>query len=235
MANEKLRESTSAGSNEDATTLASSSNRTGMLHLDSIEGSIDRRSVDYEIALTRDDGVLILGDVRRCAEKATAANEHEVAHRIWTVLAEAAVRVENDALLTRALAMVDGALVQARDNKDLAKSIDTSRVNDPGPGQRQVSSSRGVAYDYDRLAADRASGLSQAETARVHDCSPGTVARAVRYVAARDLLLDKSPAVVDDIRQGLPVAELAANYKTEPKVMRWIVSDFWDRRASGRS
>ncbi len=234
MAKEKLQ-SDPAASTDVADESVGDPVSTGMLHLESIEGSIDRRSLDYEIELTRTDGVLVLGDVRRCAEKATASDEHEIAHRIWTVLAEAALRVDNEPLLTRALAMADGALVQARDNSDLAKSIDTSRVNDPGPGQRPTSSSRGVSYDYDRLAADRAAGFSQAETARRHDCSPGTVARAVRYVAIRDALLDESPSVLDDIRQGLPVAELAAKYKTEPKVMRWVVSDFWDRRASGRS
>lgn len=234
MAKEKLRNTENAASTEEDESVASPA-RTGLLHLESIEGSIDRRSLDYEIELGREDGVLVLGDVRRCAEKATEADEHEIAHRIWTVVAEAALRVDNEPLLTRALAMADGALVQVRDNRELAKSVDVSRVNDPGPGQRPTSSSRGVSYDYDRLAADRAAGFSQAEAARRHDCSPGTVARAVRYVAARDKLLEVSPDVVEDIQQGLPVAELAANYKTEPKVMRWIVSDFWDRRASGRS
>ncbi len=234
MANEKLRESEDDAAAHEAAQSTSSFANSGVLHLESIEGSIDRRSLDYEIELDREDGVLTLGDVRRCAERASDANEHEIAHRIWTVVAEAAMRVENDALMTRALAMIDGELVQARDNRDLAKSIDTSRVNDPGPGQRPETASRGVSYDYDRLAADRAAGFSQAETARRHECSPGTVARAVRYVAARDKLLAESPEVVDDIRQGLPVAELAANYKVVPKVMRWVVSDFWDGKASGR-
>ncbi len=237
MAREKLRRTAGSGTKQAAEEQAKTSAKTGTLHLEPISGSIDRRSLAFEIELTRDDGVLVLGDIRLGAERAAEEEAFEIAHRIWTIVAEAANRVDNDTLGAKALAMADGALVQARDERALlAKSIDQSRAADPGRGRRPSGANRGVSYDYDELAADRAAGVSQAETARAHGCSPGTVARAVRYVAARDELLaltDKN--LTQDIRDGLPVAELAARYETVPKVMRWVVSDFWDRRASGRS
>lgn len=198
------------------------SSRTGTILLVPIEGSVERTAVSVELDLTRTDGVLVLGDLRRAAESHHSAGDFEVAHRLWTVVREAAGRLDHDALVTRSTAMGDGALLEIQAAR---KSASRSNERSGSGGGR-----RGVTYDYVSLAADRDSGMTQRETASKWECSPATVSRAVRYVAIRDELLATSPEVMNKIHVGHSVDELAGEYVVETKVMRWIVSSYWDRR-----
>lgn len=189
---------------------------TGLFRLAPIEGSIDRRTLDVDVDLTTDSGVLVLGDLRRAGEKATRAEHHEAAHRIWTVLVEAARRVGNVPLEALAVSRSDAARHAAKQ---------AGRGSGPSTPAKST-----YAYDYDALAADRRDGTSQAEVAKRWGCSPGTVARAVRYVNHRDDLLAERPELLRELESDATVAELAARYDTPTKIMRWIVSTSLDRR-----
>ncbi len=52
----------------------------------------------------------------------------------------------------------------------------------------------------------------------------------MNYVTIRDELVDGSPDVTSHLHGGMSVDDLALAYDVETKVMRWIVSDYWDRR-----
>ncbi len=189
---------------------------TGVFRLAPIEGSVDRRTLDVDVDLTTDTGVLVLGDLRRAGEEATRSDHHEVAHRIWTVLIEAARRVGNVPLEALAVSRADVARHEAKKT---------------GPGKTPKPPSKSTyAYDYDALAADRLEGASQSEVAKAWGCSPGTVARAVRYVNHRDELLAERPELLRELEGDATVAELASRYDTPTKIMRWIVSTSLDRR-----
>lgn len=192
----------------------------GQISLAPIDGSQYRGAITVRLDLTRSDGVLVLGDLRLAAEEHQKDRHFEAAHRLWRIIAEAAGRIDNQALVTRSLAMGDGALLELKGS------------GRTGGSKRQGSQDRrrGVSYDYVSLAADRASGLTQRETASNWGCSQATVSRAVSYVTVRDELLDGSPDVTGQIHGGMSVDDLALAYDVETKIMRWIVSDFWDRR-----
>lgn len=198
------------------------SSRTGTVLLVPIDGSVERTPVSVELDLTRADGVLVLGDLRRAAESHHSAGDFEVAHRLWTVVREAADRLDHEALVARSVAMGDGALLEIQAAHRSASR--SSQMSGSGGGRR------GVTYDYVSLAADRESGMTQRETASKWECSPATVSRAVRYVAVRDELLASSPEIINKIHLGKSVDELAGEYVVETKIMRWVVSSYWDRR-----
>lgn len=219
----------------------------GSVHLEPIEGSVDRSTITVELALQRDDGVLVLGDLRLGAVKAEADGRYEAAHRLWSTVIEAAKRLNDDDLTTAATAKADGVRLQLLD-RDGARGADGRRIKDDTGERRRTSDfgatdaaggtdlatpeierRRGVSYDYQSLADDRASGLTQVVVAERWGCSVGTVARAERYVRERDALgevADYEP----DIHSGTSVAVMAERYEVSTKVMRWIVSDYWDRR-----
>lgn len=193
----------------------------GQLRLVPIDGSVDRTPVALEIDLDRDDGVLILGDLRCAAETQHELGNFEAAHRLWAVVGEAAGRIGHDALVARSIAMGDGALAELRMSSTMPRS---------GSGRNASGGRRGVSYDYVSLAADRTGGLTLRETAAKWGCSQGTVSRAVSYVAIGKELVAASPELAGKIHSGASVNDLAASYEIETKVMRWIVSDYWDRR-----
>ncbi len=195
----------------------------GRVVLSPIEGSIERIPLSIELDLTRDDGVLVLGDLRRAAEFYHQNSSFEVAYRLWAVVKQAASRLDHDPLVARSVAMGDGALQQLR-------RIGGSREANLAEAGQPPSGRRGVSYDYVSLASDCAAGLTQRETATKWECSPGTVSRAVRYVAIREELMESCPEVARQIHVGTAVNDLATQHGIETKVMRWIVSDYWDRR-----
>lgn len=209
----KITTLTSVGSKE------SSSGTTGRVVLQPIKGSVERTPVAVELDLTREDGVLILGDLRRAAELHFNDSEFEVAHRLWTVLIDVAGRLNFDALLARSIAMADGALLELR-----------SAAKEQRMKAGEADGRRGASYDYVSLAADCATGMTQRETAARWGCSPATVSRAVRYVNQRDEAMASASGLGREIHEGISVDELAERHGIEPKIMRWIVSDFWDRR-----
>ncbi len=200
--------------------LSTDSPARGRLSLAPIEGSMYRSAITVDLDLTRSDGVLVLGDLRRAAESSHKDRNFEAAHRLWSVVAEAAGRIDHQQLVTRSLAMSDGALLE------LKGSGRTGGSKRAGSKDRR----RGVSYDYVSLAADRASGLTQRETASKWGCSQATVSRAVNYVTVRDELVEGSPDVTGHIHGGMSVDDLALSYDVETKIMRWVVSDYWDRR-----
>ncbi len=192
----------------------------GRVSLAPIEGSLYRSPISVDLDLSRSDGVLVLGDLRLAAEQHHKDRKFEAAHRLWRVVADAAGRIDHQSLVARSTAMGDGALLE------LKGSGRTGGSKRAGTQDRR----RGVNYDYVSLAADRASGLTQRETASKWDCSQATVSRAVSYVSIRDELIDGSPDVIGHVHGGMSVDDLALAYDVETKVMRWIVSDYWDRR-----
>lgn len=204
---------------------SSESGSAGLVVLAPIEGSIERAALRLELELSRADGVLVLGDLRAAAEGQSQAGHHEAAHRLWAFVHTAASRVGLDALVARAIAMGDGALLKLRADARINR-----RRSSSNPTHKEQRAQRGVSYDYLSLAADCESGMTQRETAAKWDCSTTTVSRAVRYVAARAALLESSPDLKSQIHAGKSVNELSAKYDLETKVMRWIVSDYWDRR-----
>ncbi len=215
---EKHRNLAVSGTDADSTYTDTDKLASGVFKLEPISGSQDRRTIDVDVDLTTTDGSLLIGDVRRAAERATSADQHEVAHRIWTVLIEAARRVGNVPLEALSVSRADGAKTQAKN---------AGRGGSPAPAP-----SSAYAYDYEALAADRADGMKQAEVAKEWNCSPGTVARAVRYVNKRDELVSDHPELLDDVHSGATVKDLATTYGVSTKVMRWIVTTSLDRRNS---
>ncbi len=199
--------------------------RTGRVHLAPIEGSVDDAVIPVDLDLTRADGVLILGDLRLAAQQCSDEGRFEAAHRLWTVVREAARRAGDNPLITTAIAKAEVALAQVGSDESSQRD-QRRRASDA----RKVDRRKGVSYDYFALAHDRADGMTQSGVAEKWDCSPGTVARAVSYVQQRADAIDARPELLIDIHRGDAVAVLADRYQVPTKVMRWIVSDYWDRR-----
>lgn len=203
----------------------------GRVVLAPIQGSVERAALRLELDLTRGDGVLVLGDLRIAAEQQSSAGHHEAAHRLWAIVHTAAARIGHDYLVARSIAMGDGSLLKLR-TEARAEHKAASRATAAQPDSRPSPSAtpRGVSYDYVSLAADCDSGMTQRETATKWDCSTTTVSRAVRYVATLNSLLETSPQLKEMIHSGKSVNDLASEFEVETKVMRWIVSNYWDRR-----
>lgn len=191
----------------------------GTFNLGPIAGSPSRETYSFDVELTASGVALTLGDLRRAAERASSASVHEIAHRLWTVVAEAARRVENLELGARASSMADGALHLAKQDAGPRESAGNRR------SKRRSGANRPLPHDYGVLAVDRATGMTQAAVAAKWNCSPGTVARAVRYVHARDELFATHSEAKDLVTSGMSPSDIADKFDVPTKVVRWIVRD----------
>lgn len=188
---------------------------TGMIRLDPVGGSLSTSSIDVVIDLSDPDGQLRFGDLRKAASKLDKAGEYESAHRLWRVVGTAAHKLGDVVVANQA---------DRRAERSLGRAI-VAKTKTVG---------RPAKFDYDVLAQDHAGGLSLAETARRHGCSITTIKRAIHYVRQRDQLLETAPKLVSEISSGTDVSELSQKYNVEPKVMRWIVVSYFDRRLQPR-
>lgn len=178
-----------------------------------VDGSIDPSTLEVVIDLGRDDGVLTLGDLRRAAEMFDAHARHEVAHRLWRAVVQAA---EHE----------DAAEIVRWANENGAASIERAS-SEVGERFRQS----GVKFDYMRIAADRASSMTVAAVAAKNGCSTRTVARAVDFVEKRAELLEQHPGFADQLVDDSNPEVLAAFYEIDVNVMRWILAVRFDRRS----
>ncbi len=211
----------------------------GTLNLAPIEGSADQKTYVVEVTLDHEPGVLTLGDLRRAAEKLSVSGEYEQAFRVWSYVETAAERVGNEALKQVATSRAGAAAASAHgsDSKVRTPSPATRLERrepesfDPAAGVLEVPG-RGPKYDYDRLAADRAEGMSLSAVAKKWGCSPSTVHRAEEYVAQRDDVVDMYPELLDQLMAGVDLQELSDRYDVSTKVLKWMVSTRFERRRS---
>lgn len=193
----------------------------GRLRLEPIPGSVDRSTHVVDIALHHDPHRLALGDLRRAAEQLMADTEFEKAYRLWMMVVTAAERVDQSALAAVARAQADGAQHRA---KFLAAASERRKAT-------AVVDRSSTKYDYEALAAAVADGVSKTAAARRFGCSPSTIQRAVDYVNQRDDLLEESPEVLDQLMAGIDLQTVAERYDVSPRVLRWMVSNDFDRRS----
>lgn len=198
----------------------------GTVVLQPLDDSIETEGIELEIELAREDGVLVLGDLRRAALAATERDHFEAAHRLWHFVREAARRAGDNGLVVTAIDQGERALFGAQEAAGGA-SEPTQRRR---AADRRHDRRKRASYDYWALAADVEGGMTKSAVAHKWRCATGTVSRAVSYVAQRNELVDAHPEVLDEISRGDELAELVDRYGLPSKVMRWVVSDYWDRR-----
>jgi hypothetical protein len=186
----------------------------GRLRLKPLDGSIDPSTLDIEIALSRPDAVLTFGDLRRAAETSDAYARHEEAHRLWRAVASAAASLQDSGLVDRA-------------EKRAADSIECA-----GKQAGETFRQSGVKFDYLKIAADRATGMTISSTALANGCSTRTVTRAIEFVRERSTLLGRHPSFADQLVTDSNPEVLAAFYGVEANIMRWILAVRTDRRGS---
>lgn len=200
--------------------------RVGSVTLQPLDDSVETEGIELEIELAREDGVLVLGDLRRAAEAATDRAHFEAAHRLWHFVREAARRAGDNGLVVRAIDEGERALFGAHE----ASGTDSGATPRRRAADRSTDRRKRASYDYWALAADVDSGMTKSAVAHKWRCATGTVSRAVSYIEQRNDLVLERPEVLDEIRRGDDVATLVDRHGVPTKVMRWIVSDYWDRR-----
>ncbi len=183
------------------------------MRLQPLAASRCKAPLEVEIDLSRPDGQLTIGDLRRAAERLEAMGRNESAHRMWTSMGIAAGEADD-------LELWDYADQRANDAIERAAT-----------GITDLYRSSGVKSDYDAIAASRAAGESVHDVALAHGCSPSTVRRAVSFVERREALLARHRDLSAALVEGADADLLAAHLGEDPKLLRWMRASRFDRRS----
>lgn len=184
----------------------------GRVRLQPLTASRCRDALRVDLDLSRDDGRLTLGDLRRSAERLEAQGRFESAHRMWSAVGQAASEADD-------VELWDYADRRAADAIEAAAMAVSERFKRSG-----------VRFDYDAIVSAHRNGAASSAIALEHRCSISTVRRAVEYVRARDELLAAHHDLIDALAEGADAELLANHYGVDASLIRWMLAARSDRR-----